>query len=804
MYDFKSVENQIQDKWDFITDIDKNKPKYYVLEMFPYPSGNIHMGHLRNYAIGDVIARYKRASGYNVLHPIGWDAFGLPAENAALQNQNHPAKWTKDNIDNMTNQLKSIGLSYDWSREIATCDSDYYRHEQQFFLKFLEQGIAYRKESYVNWDPVDNTVLANEQVIDGKGWRSGAKIERKKLYQWFLKITEFAPELLTGLNNLHDWPKKVRMMQSNWIGKSEGTIVNFEIIGKNESLKVFTTRPETIFRASFCAISVDHPLAKSLTEQKIIRFIQENSLTTTEEIEKAEKKGIDTGIKVRHPFLPDKKLPVYIANFVLAEYGTGAIFGCPAHDKRDHDFAKKYDLLIYPIIKTENNESYEIKEGTLYNSEFLNGLETKSAKKLVVKKLIEQEKGEKVTNYRLRDWGISRQRYWGCPIPIIYCRNCGTVPVPEKDLPVTLPDDVDFTLHGNPLANHPTWKKVKCPKCQDDATRETDTFDTFFESSWYFIAFCGLDKKSTDYFLPVDCYIGGIEHAVLHLLYARFFTKALWQFGYIDCKEPFVKLITQGMICHKTYRDEEGQFISPDEAKDLTRKGKNITIGHMEKMSKSKKNVINPGTIIDKYGADTARLFMLSDIPPERDLEWSEKGLEGAWRFINRIYKLVDPYDPKKSCRPLLSSRKTLHKCLHNLTEDLEHSRLNCTIAKLHEITNLLYNDKEILAEGIPILLRCIEPFIPHLAEYLWGKIGNSTLLCNEPWPKVEKKLLIDDTITIAVQVNGKLRKTIQLPIDSPKEEVEKSALIAIKNKIDPSKVKKKIVIPNKIVNLVI
>ena len=802
MYNFKEVEKQVQEKWSFQVKVSDIKPKYYVLEMFPYPSGNIHIGHLRNYTIGDVIARYKRACGYNVLHPIGWDAFGLPAENAALQNGSHPDKWTQENIATMKKQLRAIGLSYDWSREVATCDPSYYQHEQKFFLEFLQCGLAYRKESFVNWDPVDNTVLANEQVIDGKGWRSGALIERKKLSQWFLKITDFAPELLQELASLSAWPDKVRMMQNNWIGKSEGAIIDFNIVGSDQILSVFTTRPETIFGASFCAISLDHPLVQTLTDANIIKFIKENATNnTTAAMETAEKKGIDTGLRVKHPFIAERFLPIYIANFVLMEYGTGTIFACPAHDQRDYDFAKKYNLPIYPVIEGDDEFS-ETQDGIIYNSEFLDGLDIQAARKLIIEKLITIKLGKRIINYRLRDWGVSRQRYWGCPIPIIYCKKCGIVSVPQKDLPVTLPQDVDFNMGGNPLANHPTWKYVKCPTCQRDSVRETDTFDTFFESSWYFIAFCGLDKTSSDYFLPVDCYIGGVEHAVLHLLYARFFTKALQKCGYVSITEPFKKLITQGMICHETYQDEEGNFISPDEGKALEKAGKKVAVGRMEKMSKSKKNVVNPATIIDKYGADTARLFMLADIPPERDLEWSEHGVEGAWCFINRLYRLVEQRDVEIH-KPQLSSRKAFHKCLQALTEDLEQCRLNCVIAKLHEMTNILYNDLGVIPEGLPILIRCIEPFIPHLAEYLWSNIGQEGLVCESPWPQPISELLVDDIVTIAIQVNGKLRKTIEVPIEITREELEELALSSVKERVNPEHVKKIIVVPGKIVNIV-
>lgn len=803
MYDFKSIERNVQSKWSFITNQANDKAKYYILEMFPYPSGNIHMGHLRNYTIGDVMARYKRACGYNVLHPIGWDAFGLPAENAALDHDIHPAIWTKKNIEAMKVQLKSIGLSYDWTREITTCDPDYYKHEQRFFLKFLELGLAYRKKSDVNWDPVDNTVLANEQVVDGKGWRSGAKVEKKKLFQWFLKITDFAPDLLKGLKSLPDWPEKVRKMQNKWIGRSDGLLISFKIIDSDRYINVFTTKPETIFGASFCAVSIDHPIAQKSKTKDVLTFIKEHSEITAEDVRKGGGIGINTGLQVQHPFLEEKQLPVYIANFVLMEYGTGAIFGCPAHDERDNDFAIKHNLPIYYVIRPQDNQDHE-ESRILYNSQFLNGLNVESARNLVTEKVIALDIGEKITHYRLRDWGISRQRYWGCPIPIIYCQNCGTLPVPYHDLPITLPTDVGFTKPGNPLENHPTWKETKCPKCNRDAIRETDTFDTFFESSWYFIAFCGVDKESRDYFLPVDLYIGGVEHAVLHLLYARFFTKALQKIGVINCAEPFLQLITQGMICHETYSDESGKFLSPNEAKTLQQKGHNIFVGRMEKMSKSKKNVVNPDNIIRKYGADTARLFMLSDLPPEKDLEWSEQGLEGAWRFINRIYNLGNEYDTTPRTKPSLKSRQILHRCLNDLTNDLEKHRLNSAVAKLHEMTNLLYSDKRLLYEGFPILLVCIQPFIPHLAEHLSSLAGNNHLICEKAWPKAEKGLLVNQTVIIAIQVNGKLRKTIELPTDSLKLDIEKSALIAMQDKIDTTQIKRIIIVPNRIVNIVL
>ncbi|QOD38652.1 leucine--tRNA ligase [Candidatus Wolbachia massiliensis] len=825
-YDFKNVEKFYQDKWDFSVSNNSKQEKCYVLEMFPYPSGKIHMGHLRNYAIGDVIARYKRARGFEVLHPIGWDAFGLPAENAARDNNINPAAWTKENIDNMRTQLKSIGLSYNWERELSTCEPDYYKHEQKFFLDFLKHGLAYRKESWVNWDPVDQTVLANEQVVDGKGWRSGAVVEKRKLSQWFLKITDFAEDLLECLQDLKNWPEKVKTMQERWIGKSEGAIIEFEIVGLDKKLKIFTTCPHTLFGASFCAIAAEHPIVQDIILDVIpVPGIQE----IKSKRESDEKIGIYTGLNVKHPFL-DKELPLYIANFVLMEYGEGAIFGCPAHDQRDFEFAQKYGLPIIPVISSTHlgvipvcdqtgsqcrsiGMTKEV-DGVMCNSEFLNGLTVSRAKEVIIKKLKEKGIGKKTTNYRLHDWGISRQRYWGCPIPIIYCKNCGTVPVPEKDLPVTLPADVEFTSGGNPLDKHPTWKFVDCPKCGKQAERETDTFDTFFESSWYFAAFCSgnksIDKDACDRFMSVDYYIGGIEHAILHLLYSRFFCRALTKCGYFNIKEPFSTLITQGMVCHVTYKDENDKWLFPEEAKKLIAQGVKIQIGKVEKMSKSKKNTVDPNFIIEKYGADTARLFVLSDTPPEKDMEWSDDGVEGCSRYINKLWRMVMQlrpinmhYDNENVTGKLLEYRKKIHKLLHGLTDDLESCRLNCVVAKFREMTNLIAeidvkDGKSIIDEGICILIRVIEPFIPHLAESLWQEVGG------QPWPKAAKSLLIDDMVTVAVQINGKLRATIEVAINLPQEELKEVAMDSVSNRIDREKVRAVYTVPNKIVNIVI
>lgn len=845
-YNFKDAEARWQTLWEergvFKAAIDSNLPKYYVLEMFPYPSGRIHMGHLRNYTIGDVVARFKKSCGFNVLHPMGWDAFGLPAENAALERKIHPSDWTASNIKEMTDQLKRIGFSYNWDLEIATYTPEYYRHEQKMFLDFLSKGLAYRKEALVNWDPVDQTVLANEQVIDGKGWRSGAVIERKTLRQWFLKITHFAEELLTSLDTLHEWPEKVKTMQRKWIGKSTGLKINFTIKQLNRPLEIYTTRPETIFGASFCAISPYHPLATelALTHTNIKQFIEECNQTGVAEeiIEKMEKKGINTGLTIEHPFSPSLDLPLYIANFVLMEYGTGAIFACPAHDQRDLDFARKYHLPVTAVI-SPNGQPYTIENqaytdrGTLIHSEFLDGLTIDAAKEKICSMLEAQGKATRTTNYRLRDWGVSRQRYWGCPIPIIYCDTCGVVPVPDQDLPITLPYDVDLSKPGNPLERHPTFKHTACPKCNQPATRETDTFDTFFESSWYFARFCsphseqGIDPKLCQYWLPVDQYIGGVEHAVLHLLYARFFTHALSYCGRITVKEPFKGLLTQGMVCHETYQDTKGNWLFPEEV--YKKDGEYfhyidhspVTIGRSIKMSKSKKNIVDPLAIIDSYGADTARLFMLSDSPPERDLEWSEAGIEGAWRYLNRIWRMVDKERTVLSRlvsanlevpADYLSLKKQTHKTIAAVTEDIEAFRLNRAIARIRELTNsieaLVPSTEAQIAvyqEAVKTALILLHPMIPHLTEECWHHIGNTTLLCNVPWPKANPLFLQEDNITIAVQLNGKLKATLHVAKDEKKEILEKEALACptVKNALEGKSVRKIIIVPNRIINVV-
>jgi len=849
-YNFRETEAKWQRVWEeqhcFEVTEDPDKPKYYVLEMFPYPSGRIHMGHVRNYTLGDLVARYKKAKGFNVLHPMGWDAFGLPAENAAFERGVHPAKWTHENIASMREQLKSMGLSYDWRREIATCDPSYYRHEQKMFLDFYKAGLAYKKESWVNWDPVENTVLANEQVIDGMGWRSGAPVEKRLLSQWFLKITEYADELLEALEGLDRWPDRVTLMQHNWIGKSDGARIFFDIKGAGEKLEVFTTRPDTLYGASFCAIAANHPLAAKVAENNpaLAEFIAEcNRMGTSEsEIETAEKKGFDTGLVAVHPFDDSWELPIYVANFVLMEYGTGAIFGCPAHDQRDLDFARKYDLAVKPVVlpPDADPETFEIGTeayvgpGKIYNSDFLDGLTVEEAKTAVADRLQKAGQGEKTTTYRLRDWGVSRQRYWGCPVPFIHCPECGEVPVPEADLPVELPEDVDFEGAGNPLDRHPTWKHVACPKCGGKAERETDTFDTFFESSWYFARFAdaraenAFSKEAAEYWLPVDQYIGGIEHAVLHLLYSRFFTRALKKCGYLDLDEPFDGLMTQGMVCHETYKDQNGAWLFPTEVKKedsgfvTVADGSPVTVGRIEKMSKSKRNVVDPENIIGSYGADTARLFMLSDSPPERDLEWTESGVEGAWRYLSRLWRLITepakPFAPRGTARPAeLSDKaeaaeKAVHKAIKAIGEAIERFRFNTAVAQVRELSNTLADldgddDGSAWARrfGYETLVRLIEPMVPHIAEELWAELGGEGLLTNQPWPVFNEDLVRDDTLTIAVQVNGKLRGTIEAARDADKAGLEEAAL-ALENvlkSLEGKAPRRVIVVPNKIVNIV-
>src|SRR4051794_17965819 len=773
-YNFRENEVKWQRIWQerrsFAAQEDPGRPKYYVLEMFPYPSGKLHVGHVRNYTMGDLVARYRRAQGYSVLHPMGWDAFGLPAENAAIAGNTHPAVWTDENIATMRGQMQRMGFTYDWSREIATCHPEYYRHEQKMFLDFLAAGLAYRREAWVNWDPVDHTVLANEQVIDGRGWRTGALVEKRLLSQWFLRITEFSEELLDALKTLDRWPERVRLMQENWIGRSEGARVIWQVAGSDEAIDVFTTRPDTLFGASFLALSPHHPLAQKLakSDPKLAEFIAECDRLGTSEaaIEAAEKRGYRTALEAGHPLDPKRRVPVYVANFVLMEYGTGAIFGCPAHDQRDLDFARKYGLPVIPVILPPGEDPAQftigdtpyVEDGIAFNSDFLDGLSVPDAKRTVGERLEQLGRGERTIAYRLRDWGVSRQRYWGCPIPIIHCVTCGIVPVPEQDLPVTLPQDVSFTEPGNPLDRHPTWKYVTCPVCHGSAQRETDTFDTFFESSWYFLRFCSarapvaFDRAAAEYWMPVDQYIGGVEHAVLHLLYSRFFTRALKRCGYIDLDEPFAGLFTQGMVLHQTYQNDAEEWIFPKDVAETGGRltdpaGHPVTVGRLEKMSKSKKNVVDLDDIVDAYGADTARLYLLSDSPPERDLEWTEAGIDGAWRYVSRLWRLVSEppvaLPPSGSAMPrdlspgLLALRRAIHKTIETVTDDLEKFRFNRGVARIRELTNALEDIVSpgpaaepgagaVLREGLEVVTRLVGPMMPHLAEEMWRALGQA------------------------------------------------------------------------------
>ena len=854
-YNFKETEAKWQRIWAerrcFEVTEDTTRPKYYVLEMFPYPSGRIHMGHVRNYTLGDLVARYKRARGFNVLHPMGWDAFGMPAENAAIENKVHPARWTRDNIDTMRRQLEGMGLSYDWTREIAACEPDYYRHEQKMFLDFLEAGLAYRKEAEVNWDPEEQTVLANEQVIDGKGWRSGVPVVRRKLPQWFLRITAFADDLLETLKTMDRWPESVRVMQENWIGRSEGARMFFALAGRDDRLEVYTTRHDTIFGATFCAVAANHPLARELAEKDpgLAAFIAECQRLGTSEaaIETAEKEGYDTGVKALHPFLPGVEMPVFVANFVLMDYGTGAIFGCPGHDQRDLDFARRYGLGVIPVVAPPDadastfvidDEAY-IGDGTMINSDFIDGMTVADAKEAIASRLEAAGAGARAINFRLRDWLVSRQRYWGCPIPVVHCEACGIVPVPEADLPVLLPEDVSFEMSGNPLENHPTWKDVNCPECGRQARRETDTFDTFVESSWYFVRFCAakadtaFTRQAADYWMPVDQYIGGVEHAILHLLYSRFFMRALQQCGYIGIKEPFAGLMTQGMICHETYRDRDGRFLFPEQVTRgndgslvKTDDGTPVMAGRSEKMSKSLHNVVDPEAIIEAYGADTARLFMLSDSPPRRDLDWTPAGIDGAWRYVNRLWRsITDPAlalpaaatpKPAHLSPPADEAHRAIHKTVHHVSSDIERFRFNKAVARIRELTNLLdelveeHGDAEatawVLRRGYEAAVQMIGPMMPHLAEELWQRLGHDVLLADTPWPAVDETLLEENTITVAVQVNGKLRGSVPLPKDCDDAEAEAAALALpnVAKAMAGKPARKLIVVTNRIVNVVV
>ncbi|MFG1298476.1 leucine--tRNA ligase [Xanthobacter sp. V3C-3] len=870
-YNAREAEPKWQKAWAergiFRTRNDDPRPKFFVMEMFPYPSGRIHIGHGRNYVMGDVLARYKRMRGFNVLHPMGWDAFGLPAENAAIERGIHPKSWTYENIASMREQLQLLGLSLDWNREIATCDPSYYVEQQRIFLDFLDHGLAYRKESEVNWDPVDNTVLANEQVIDGRGWRSGAIVERRKLSQWFLRITDFAQELLDAIDTLDRWPEKVRLMQRNWIGRSEGLEVLFEFAkaglarlpAGTKAVKVYTTRPDTLFGASFLALSPDHPLSRHLGEKDpaLADFIAEckKGGTSAEEIETQEKKGYATGLEVVHPLDPKRTVPVYVANFVLMDYGTGAIFGCPAHDQRDFDFATKYRLPIVPVVLPPETDpgAFSVADGpydgdgTLFNSGFLDGMSVPDAKEAVARQLErfrvgDAPQGARRVNFRLRDWGISRQRYWGCPIPVIHCDACGPVGVPREQLPVELPDDVTFDRPGNPLDRAKAWRDVPCPKCGKPARRETDTMDTFVDSSWYFLRYASdnvakpLDKAAVSHWLPVDQYIGGIEHAILHLLYSRFFTRALKKCGRVDLDEPFAGLFTQGMIVHETYKDTDGKWLFPEEVKLLgTGKavkisdGSPVTVSPPEKMSKSKRNVVAPEVVADTYGVDCARWFMLSDTPPERDSEWTQGGIEGAWRFVQRVWRLVNeavelgaaPGAPRPGAfgEQALGLRRAAHVLVATVAEDIERLRFNVAVAHIHEFANVFgsavaaaRNAKPVpedlafaLTEAAQMLAAVVAPMVPHLAEECWVVLGHDTLAAEAAWPQAEPELLRQDTVTLPIQINGKKRDDIVVPREATAAEVEAAVLKleSVQRALDGRAPKRIIVVPQRIVNVV-
>jgi leucyl-tRNA synthetase len=873
-YNARDAEARWQKIWDersiFATKNDDPRKKYYVLEMFPYPSGRIHMGHVRNYTMGDVVARFKRAMGFNVLHPMGWDAFGMPAENAAMERKVHPKEWTYANIASMKAQLKSMGLSLDWSREIATCDPSYYKHQQKMFLDFLRAGLVERKQSKVNWDPVDNTVLANEQVIDGRGWRSGALVEQRELTQWFFAITKFAPSLLAALDTLDRWPDKVRLMQKNWIGRSEGPLVRFALDAKTtpdgeSGLEIFTTRPDTLFGAKFMALAPDHPLATAAAKKNpaLAKFIEDcrHHGTAQAEIDTAEKKGFDTGIKAVHPFDPTWTLPVYVANFILMDYGTGAIFGCPAHDQRDLDFVNTYGLGNVPVVcpPGQDPKTFVITDtaydgdGTMINSRFLDGMTIAEAKEEVARRLehataSNRPVAQRQVNFRLRDWGISRQRYWGCPIPIIHCDKCGVVPVPEKDLPVTLPEDVTFNRPGNPLDHHPTWKHVACPQCGGKARRETDTMDTFVDSSWYFERFTDpwittapTERPMVDDWMPVDQYIGGIEHAILHLLYSRFFTRAMKATGHIGLEEPFAGLFTQGMVVHETYRTKSGEWVTPAEVKieadgevrraTLITTGEEVEIGAIEKMSKSKRNTVDPDEIIAGYGADVARWFMLSDSPPERDVEWTERGVQGAFRFAQRLWRVVGEAAeiahsapdarPSQFSRPAMALRKATHSALAKVTDDIEKLHFNVCVAAIYEFANKISDvigdmgsDEGAAAtpdfrwamrEAVNVLVQLFNPMMPHLAEECWSLLGHQSLAAEGAWPKAERELLIETTMTLPVQINGKKRADVTVARDAKSADIEAAvlALDAVKKALEGKAPKKVIVVPQRIVNVV-
>jgi leucyl-tRNA synthetase len=830
-FDPSTADGRWQAAWDaaetFAADSNSTKPKSYILEMFPYPSGRIHMGHVRNYTMGDVLARYKKMRGYEVLHPMGWDSFGMPAENAAMERGVHPGAWTRQNIETMKAQLKRIGFALDWKRELSTCEPDYYGHEQSLFIDLYEAGLVYRRQSEVNWDPVDMTVLANEQVIDGKGWRSGAEVEKRKLDQWFLKITDFAEDLLAGLDALDDWPDKVRLMQDNWIGKSTGLEFAFAL-SNGDQLPVYTTRPDTIFGASFCAIAADHPIAQALAAEsgEAAKFIEQCKLggTTAAELETAEKLGFDTGITAEHPFT-GSQLPVFIANFVLMDYGTGAVMGVPGHDQRDFEFASKYELPITRVVASDiaqadapMGDQAEPGDGVVVNSDFLDGMSVERAKAEVIKRAEDGDWGEGTTVWRLRDWGISRQRYWGTPIPIIHSPDHGPVPVPKDQLPVTLPEDIDFDTPGNPLERHPTWKHTTCPISGKPALRETDTLDTFINSSWYFLRFASqpdnapFDPEEVAKWMPVEHYIGGIEHAILHLLYARFWTRALAHIGQLEVKEPFAALFTQGMVTHETYQLGDGSWLSPAEVRKdgadwvAIEDGAPVTSGRVIKMSKSKKNVVDPDSIIDQFGADAVRWFMLSDSPPERDLPWSVAGIEGCARFVQRLWRLFDSFDAGAEGEDKALARKA-HQTIAAVSDDIEALGFNKAVARLYELAGAAEKAEPSPSRNFAIetILHLVSPMMPHLAEEAWAAWGREGLVAEAAWPEFDPAMLVEDEVTIAIQHKGKLRDTITAPKGAPKEDLEALALASdkVQRSIDGADIRKVIVVPDRLVNIV-
>ena len=840
-YNIKSVEKKWQEIWESkkidSAPLDKNKKKFYCLEMFPYPSGKIHMGHVRNYTIGDALARYKKLRGFNVLHPMGWDSFGLPAENAARENNLHPHEWTQKNIETMKKQLKLLGLSLDWDREISTCDPEYFKHQQEFFLELFKKDLVYKKDTYVNWDPVEKTVLANEQVINGKGWRSGVAVERKKLSQWFFNIKKFSQSLLDELDNLKNWPEKVKLMQKNWIGKSYGCEINFKIKkNKIDNIKVFTTRPDTIFGASFIAVSVDHPITKTFEKSKnFITFKLECSKmgTTEEALANAEKIGFDTGLFALHPFNNKIYLPIYIANFVLMDYGTGAVFGCPAHDQRDLDFANKYKLKVLPVVKPKDVEASKFvitnkaytEDGVLFNSDFLNNLTVNKAIEKAINTIAEKNLGEKKITFRLKDWGVSRQRYWGCPIPIVYNKNGEAIPVSKNELPILLPKDVNLKINGNPLEKHDTWKHTKLSS-GEKVIRETDTLDTFVDSSWYFLRFCspknksyGYDINDLKYWMPVDQYIGGVEHAILHLLYSRFFMRALAyknkEFNYI---EPFTSLFTQGMVCHETYKNENNQWLYPNDVEKkmdgsfVTKKdNKKVLVGPSESMSKSKKNTVDPEEMINNYGADSIRWFMLSDSPPERDIQWSLVGVSSSYKFIQKLWKLNDEIFNKKNSNSKIEDinlKKSVNKTIYNVTKNLENFQYNVVIANIHEIYNIFYqhiNNKKTsnttLKNTWEKIIMLLIPLIPHIAHEFCEKINKKFY-----WPEYDLKLLEEENCTIIIQIDGRKRGMLKVPTNLEKEIIIKKSkeIENVSRYLNKKKIIKNIYIKNKLINFII